>query len=182
MFFSLLNMAWRRAAPIRDNRDQTMARALRYRRLRPWVMRPERVSAANVSLQGTDGTSPMRTCAGLIAATLAVCVPIPTGARAAGPPRLNVAQSCRVAAAAFASSSVRSCLSDESAARRTLVREWNRYAPSSRALCLDTNRTGGPPSYVELLSCLDAVRAVQRQKRNPLGPGIAPISPTTGSP
>jgi hypothetical protein len=74
---------------------------------------------------------------------------------------LNVEPSCRAAADANARQSGRNtevCLRDEQQARDTLKREWDSYNSDDRAHCVRLTTLGGPPSYVELLTCLQVAK------------------------
>jgi hypothetical protein len=114
----------------------------------------------------------------LVAVFIVAVLPLtPVSAFAAGPPHLDSAISCQAAGAIFGK---RACLRDENAARRTLARNWNRYAPENRKLCVDTNETGGPPSYVELLACLNDLRDARRLKNDPLFHSPEPVPSTSG--
>lgn len=75
-------------------------------------------------------------------------------------PSLDVQVSCD-AAAAVAISTGRdkdACLSDEREAREQLDKEWPGAVHDEKSLCFGDAKTGGPPSYVELLSCLSVMR------------------------
>jgi hypothetical protein len=50
------------------------------------------------------------------------------------------------------------CLADENAALSTLKQNWSKYAAGDKTLCIGMVSTGGPASYVELLSCLEINR------------------------
>jgi len=80
-------------------------------------------------------------------------------ARADGPPKLNVEQSC-VAAAKGAISTGRdqeACMGDERAAHETLTQHWSQYSLAHKTQCVGMTTQGGP-SYVELISCLEIMR------------------------
>jgi hypothetical protein len=77
-----------------------------------------------------------------------------------GPPKLDVTISCK-AAADYSISPGRdkdSCIGDEDTAKGTLVQNWSKYNAADKTQCIGTVTTGGPPSYVELLSCLEIMR------------------------
>jgi hypothetical protein len=77
-----------------------------------------------------------------------------------GPPQLNVSQSCRAAArgSIVAGRDIEACLADEHGAQDQIAKNWSQYAAADKTLCVGMNKTGGPPSYVELLSCLEIMR------------------------
>jgi hypothetical protein len=51
-----------------------------------------------------------------------------------------------------------SCLADERTAEETLNQNWSKYSAADKIQCVGNVKTGGPPSYVELLSCLEIMR------------------------
>jgi hypothetical protein len=76
------------------------------------------------------------------------------------PPTLDVTTTC-AAAAQYSMSTGRdkeACLGDESTARATLAQNWSKYKADDKNQCVGTVKTGGPPSYVELLSCIEILR------------------------
>src|SRR5215470_744256 len=80
---------------------------------------------------------------------------------AGGPPELDVRISCSAAArgsVAAGGSGQQACLADERTAKDTLAKDWTTFSLSARTQCVGMNRTGGPPSYVELLVCLEMMR------------------------
>ena len=87
-------------------------------------------------------------------------------------PTLNVESGCRAAARMGDSLSLdttlRQCLADESSARDQLEKQWTQFPPALRQRCLATTDTGGDPSYVEVLVCLQMGRDAA-QKEDPLG-------------
>jgi hypothetical protein len=94
-----------------------------------------------------------------------IAATIQGAATAGGPPELDVHQSCRasdrVSLAAGADkprSDMQACLDDESTAKVTLLKAWPQFSSVDQAQCVGMNRTGGPPSYVELLTCLEVMR------------------------
>src|SRR5215813_11357631 len=87
-------------------------------------------------------------------------------------PTLNVESGCRAAARMGDSLSLdttlRQCLADENGARDQLEKQWTQFPPALRQRCLATTETGGDPSYVEVLVCLQMGRDAA-QKEDPLG-------------
>jgi hypothetical protein len=88
-----------------------------------------------------------------------------------GPPKLDVTMTCE-AAAQYSISAGRdkeACLGDESTAQTTLTQNWSKYNAEDRNQCVGTVKTGGPPSYVELLSCIEILRdAKQIREEEPI--------------
>jgi hypothetical protein len=105
--------------------------------------------------------------------------------RGGGPPVLQVGPSCAAAGrgAVVLGRNKESCLADETAALNTLKQNWYKYAASDKTLCIGMESTGGPASYVELLSCLEINRdAREIQNADPLEADLSrPASTTTGS-
>lgn len=82
------------------------------------------------------------------------------GALADEPPKLNVAPSCEAAArgAIVIGRDKAACMGDENAALDTLKQTWSKYSAADKTQCIGNVKTGGPASYVELLSCLEIMR------------------------
>jgi hypothetical protein len=103
---------------------------------------------------------------------------LPTAiALADSPPKLDVTPSC-VAAARGAISAGRdkeACLADERAAENSLAQNWSKYNAADKTQCVGNVKTGGPASYVELLSCLEIMRdAKSIREGDPLTPSGQP--------
>jgi hypothetical protein len=75
-------------------------------------------------------------------------------------PTYNLSQSCRSETATAAGD--RNCLADEQQARDTLLRQWSRFALADKGNCLQVEETGGAPSYVELLTCLQMAASAKK--------------------
>jgi hypothetical protein len=77
-----------------------------------------------------------------------------------GPPKLNVETSCEAAGrgAVMLGRNKEACLADETAAQDTLKQNWSKYSAADKTQCVGMAQTGGPASYVELLSCLEIMR------------------------
>ena len=80
--------------------------------------------------------------------------------RAGGPPTLNVGPSCDAASrgAVILGRDKKACLGDETTAQDTLKQNWSKYAAADKSECTGMVTTGGPASYVELLSCVEILR------------------------
>jgi hypothetical protein len=106
-------------------------------------------------------------------------VPIPNG-RAGGPPTLEVGQSCEAAGrgSVVLGRDKKACLADETTAQDTLKQNWSKYAASDKNDCVGMVKTGGPPSYVELLSCVEILRDARNiRNADPLESDDQPVSP-----
>ena len=86
---------------------------------------------------------------------------------------INVEPACRAAAKMGDSLSLdttlRECLADEKSARDQLEKEWTQFAPALQQRCVATTQTGGDPSYVEVLVCLQMGRDAGQIDRFPAG-------------
>jgi hypothetical protein len=98
---------------------------------------------------------------------------------------LQVGPSCEAAGrgAVVLGRNKEACLADENAALTTLKQNWAKYAAGDKTLCIGMESTGGPASYVELLSCLEVNRDAHAiQSADPLEADLTlPASTTNGS-
>jgi hypothetical protein len=87
--------------------------------------------------------------------------------RGGGPPTLQVGPSCEAAArgSVVLGRDKKACLSDETTAQDTLKQNWSKYAASDKNECIGMVTTGGPASYVELLSCVEILRDARNIRR-----------------
>jgi hypothetical protein len=76
---------------------------------------------------------------------------------AEGPPKLNVTRTCNGAAQATGRAK-EACLEDEQVGQSILAKKWSKYRADNKTRCVALVQIGGVPSYVELLSCLDALQ------------------------
>jgi hypothetical protein len=98
-------------------------------------------------------------------------------ALADSPPKLNVAPSCDAAArgAISAGRDKEACLVDERTAEDALAQNWSKYNSADKTQCIGNVMTGGPASYVELLSCLEIMRDAKAiRQSDPLAPSDQP--------
>ena len=81
-------------------------------------------------------------------------------AGAGGLPTLDVGPSCDAAGrgAVTLGRDKKACLGDEATAQDTLKQNWPKYAAADKSDCIGMVTTGGPASYVELLSCVEILR------------------------
>jgi hypothetical protein len=88
-----------------------------------------------------------------------------------GVPKYNIQRGCRVDDTSTSNLNVgldettKSCIKDEQAALGQLQTQWSQFAPSDRALCSkdETDISGIPPSYVELLTCLQGQQIAKKR-------------------
>ena len=102
-------------------------------------------------------------------------------ARADNPPRLDVTPSCNAAArgAISVGRDKEACLADERTAEDSLTQNWSKYNAADKTQCIGNVKTGGPASYVELLSCLEIMRDAKAIRR---GDPLVPAEPPPGLP
>ncbi len=79
-------------------------------------------------------------------------------------PTFDIGPSCRGGATSGASmrSDVGGCIREENAARDKLRQEWSTFPAADRARCANMTVTGGPPSYIELITCLELARDARK--------------------
>jgi hypothetical protein len=86
-------------------------------------------------------------------------------------PKFNIERGCKVDSTSTSldvglNESIERCVQDEQQARDQLQTQWSQFAPSDRVMCnsLTTNNEGAgvPPSYVELLTCLQGQLLVKK--------------------
>ncbi len=81
-------------------------------------------------------------------------------------PKLNVTPSCQAAAVGSigqGKSSASACMQNEKQARGQLQKQWNTYSRAERMRCEQLDTLGGPPSYVELLTCLQIAKEARNR-------------------
>lgn len=92
--------------------------------------------------------------AGLVSLAFAGNVAIPV---AASPPRFDIEQTCRNAGEPYTGVGRpnQACRDDESKAASDLRQNWTKFNIRQRDVCVEGARLGGPPSYVQVLTCLE---------------------------
>lgn len=82
------------------------------------------------------------------------------GVAADSVPKLDVEGTCRPVAtmAALPGRDAPACRRDEQNARNKLKDSWSQYSGEDRSRCAGFVGVGGPPSYVELLTCLEMAK------------------------
>lgn len=73
------------------------------------------------------------------------------------PPRFDIAASCRGVGKSGIDIGrpAGACQGDEERARAALTARWGQFKPDARTSCVEAASLGGPPSYVEVLTCLE---------------------------
>lgn len=78
-------------------------------------------------------------------------------------PELNMEPTCEAAAVSGLNGrSKQTCLDSEARARSQLDDKWAAFSRADRLRCSRMAHTGGPPSYAELLTCLELAEAADR--------------------
>jgi Protein of unknown function (DUF3551) len=107
-----------------------------------------------------------------------------TTAVADEPPKLDITTPCNAAAqfALLAGRDKDACVNDERMAETTLAQNWSTYSADDKSQCVGTVKTGGPSSYVELLSCIEVLQdAKQIREGDPLMRSDRPVESATQS-
>jgi hypothetical protein len=77
-------------------------------------------------------------------------------------PKFDVERTCRPSAAAgvpgLPGRDSTACQRNEENARSNLQDDWSRYSAQDKSRCSGFVTTGGAPSYVELLTCLEMAK------------------------
>lgn len=75
-------------------------------------------------------------------------------------PRFDIAASCGSAdkSATGIGRPVEACRNDEEKARTALEMRWSEYPARARTTCTEGAGLGGPPSYVQLITCLEMTK------------------------
>jgi len=88
-------------------------------------------------------------------------------------PNFNIERGCKIDSAAASlpagvDATIKRCADDEQAAKGQLQTEWSQFAASDKKLCVGetTNDASTPPSYVELLTCLQGQQIVRKLPKN----------------
>ena len=76
-------------------------------------------------------------------------------------PNFNIASICK---------NESGCTQDEQATRDQLFSNWQQFRDTDTSRCVQETSIGGMPSYVELLTCLQADKIKETTPTDPLGP------------
>lgn len=92
--------------------------------------------------------------AGLLSISLSASAIVPV---ADGPPRFDIAASCRDVGKSGGGIGrpASACVDDEQRARDQLATKWSQYPAAQRETCVEGAKLGGPPSYVQVITCLE---------------------------
>ncbi|UZF93829.1 hypothetical protein [Bosea sp. NBC_00550] len=77
-----------------------------------------------------------------------------------GVPRFDIAASCEAAGKSSTGIGrpVAACRDDEEKARGALEMRWSEFPVQARTTCTEGASLGGPPSYVQLITCLEMTK------------------------
>jgi hypothetical protein len=89
-------------------------------------------------------------------------------------PKFDIARGCRVDSNAVfdptlgMAGTIKRCMDDEQKAMDQLQAQWSGFINSDRTMCLasTTNDSSVPPSYVDLLTCLQDQQLVRKLPKN----------------
>ena len=86
-------------------------------------------------------------------------------------PKFDVEPTCRAAVrgADVPERASMDCQQDEQNARSKLEKDWSQYGAAQRSECDGLVTTGGAPSYVELLTCLEMARQARELPEDSIG-------------
>jgi hypothetical protein len=99
-------------------------------------------------------------------------------AAADDPPMLNMGPTCDAAGAGAiaAGRDKQACMKEETEARDLLTKNWSQYRPGDRTQCVGMVSNGGPPSYVELISCLETMKGAAAISKTEPGDDTDPVT------
>jgi hypothetical protein len=79
------------------------------------------------------------------------------------PPQLDIDSTCRAASRAGLNGRTHeTCMNEENEAHRALGNKWKDFTAAQQTRCTGLVRMGGPPSYVELLTCLEMAEQARK--------------------
>lgn len=89
-------------------------------------------------------------------------------AAAQQPPQFDAKPGCEAGARTGISDKpdAEACLRGELKARDDLKVQWTQFSAADKQRCVAKTHMGGPPSYVEVLTCLELARDVARMRRD----------------
>lgn len=79
-------------------------------------------------------------------------------------PAFNAKETCQGTeiAAVFPGRNIEACIKSEEATRDQLKKRWSEFPAADQAECVSASKIGGSPSYIDLLTCLELARDVER--------------------
>ena len=81
-------------------------------------------------------------------------------------PAFDAKEACQgtEVAAVFPGRNIETCINSEEATRDQLKKRWSEFPAADKAECVSASKIGGSPSYIELLTCLEMARDVERMR------------------
>jgi hypothetical protein len=85
-----------------------------------------------------------------------------------GVPKFDIARGCRLDTtqaldlSTGQNETVKRCVADEQQALTQLQTQWSQFRGSDKAQCTEEASIGGTPSYVDLLTCLQAAKLARQ--------------------
>jgi hypothetical protein len=85
-----------------------------------------------------------------------------------GVPKFDVARQCRLDSTqafdlnAGLNETIKRCVADEQQALTQLQTQWSQFPVPDRARCTEETNIGDTPSYVDLLTCLQAAKLARQ--------------------
>lgn len=98
----------------------------------------------------------------MLALVMSVSLTLPVADRV---PKLDMRPNCNSVTkdgGGVLGETVDNCMKSEKGARDKLVTTWRQYPAADQRRCTQLTTTGGPPSYVELLTCLEMAQDVRK--------------------
>jgi hypothetical protein len=89
-------------------------------------------------------------------------------------PQFDIQRGCKIDSSAAIdpnvgmSGTIKRCMDDEQNAKNQLQTQWSSFINSDRAMCMasTTNDSSNPPSYVDLLTCLQDQQLARKLPKN----------------
>jgi len=89
-------------------------------------------------------------------------------------PQFDIRRGCKIDSSAAIdpnvgmSGTIKRCMDDEQNAKNQLQTQWPGFINSDRAMCMasTTNDSSNPPSYVDLLTCLQDQQLARKLPKN----------------
>jgi hypothetical protein len=84
-------------------------------------------------------------------------------------PVFDLKKTCQGAeiSAAFVGRTADTCIQSEEATRDQLKKSWGEFSAKDKVECVGMTKIGGLPSYIELITCLEMRRDVQKLRAAP---------------
>lgn len=81
-------------------------------------------------------------------------------AAADGVPHFDARKGCQAGADSGVDlqPNVDECVASETQARNSLVEQWKNFSAADKTSCVAETSMGGPPSYIEILTCMEIAR------------------------